>query len=211
MMKARLLLADDHPIVLNGLREILAPIFELVGTAGDGRSLVDLAIKLKPDVILADISMPLLSGIDALLAMRAAGVKARVVFLTMHADATYAGSAMEAGASGFVVKDAVAGEVVKALQAALSGRTYLSAEIAEALAAVKAGQREGSSPLLGRLTLRQREVLKLLSEGRSAKEVAAILGISPRTAEYHKYRIMEILNISTNAELIGYAMRHGIL
>jgi DNA-binding NarL/FixJ family response regulator len=210
-MKPRLLLADDHPIVLSGLQSMLETTFDLVGTASDGRSLVDQAIRLKPDVILADITMPVLNGIDALVELRRAEVDAKVVFLTMHADATYAGSALQAGASGFVLKHEAAHEVVEALQAALRGRRFLSREIAEALEAVTSRQTHDTASLLGRLSPRQREVLKLLARGKSAKEVAALLGISPRTAEFHKYRIMDILNVNTSAELVAYALRHELL
>ena len=210
-MKPRLLLADDHPIVLSGLQSMLETTFDLVGTASDGRSLVDQAIRLKPDVILADITMPVLNGIDALVELRRAGVDAKVVFLTMHVDATYAGSALQAGASGFVLKHEAAHEVVEALQAALRGRRFLSREIAEALEAVTSRQTHDTASLLGRLSPRQREVLKLLARGKSAKEVAALLGISPRTAEFHKYRIMDILNVNTSAELVAYALRHELL
>ena len=209
-MKPSLLLADDHPIVLDGLTGLLHMEFDLVGMARDGRELVDQAIRLRPDLILTDISMPLLNGIDALARLRAAGVDARVVFLTMHVDATYAGSALRAGASGYVLKHAAAREVVQALFEALRGGIYLSSEIASAVSAVQVDPCEPVSTRLGRLSLRQREVLRLLAEGKSAKEAAAILGISPRTAEFHKYRIMEILNLATTADLVTYAVHHGI-
>jgi DNA-binding NarL/FixJ family response regulator len=206
MKKARLLLADDHRIVLEGLRGLLEPEFEITGAVADGPSLVAEARRLSPDVVVADISMPGLNGIEAARQIRAADERIRVVFLTMHADAGYAAGALEAGASGFVLKHSAPQELICAIRDALQGRTYLTPAVA---AELKGAKRPGG-PATG-LSPRQREVLQLLAEGKSTKEVAALLTISARTVEFHKYRMMEQLRIKTTAELVQYAIRHGLL
>jgi DNA-binding NarL/FixJ family response regulator len=206
MKKPRLLLADDHRIVLEGLRGLLEPEFEIAGAVSDGPSLVAEARRLGPDVVVADISMPGLNGIEAARQIRAADERIRVVFLTMHADAGYAAGALEAGASGFVLKHSAPQELIHAIRDALQGRTYLTPAIA---AELKGAKRPGG-PAMG-LSPRQREVLQLLAEGKSTKEVAALLTISARTVEFHKYRMMEQLRIKTTAELVQYAIRHGLL
>jgi DNA-binding NarL/FixJ family response regulator len=209
MNRPRLLLADDHRIVVEGLRSILAPEYELVGIVEDGRQLVEAAKRLKPDVIVADIAMPQLNGIDAVGQLRKDGCRAKVVFLTMHKDATYAAKALEVGASGFVLKHSASAELLTAIRAALLGKTYVTTEVAEGLkrsTSMRTVAVESPS-----LTPRQREVLQLFAEGRSAKEVAAVLHISTRTAENHKARIMTQLGISTTADLVQYALRHGII
>jgi len=211
MRKARLLLADDHRIVAEGLRSLLEPEFELVEIVEDGRALVARAQVLCPDVIVADITMPLLNGIEAALQLRKADVAAKIVFLTMHQDVTYAAKAFELGASGFVLKHSAPSELVTAIREALAGRTYVTPLIAkELMQAYRDGtaQRQAAAT---ELTPRQREVLQLFAEGHSAKEVASVLRISPRTAEFHKASIMKLLGIHTTAELTQYAARHGII
>lgn len=203
-------MADDHLIVLSGFQSMLKDYFVIVGAVANGRDLVESAVKLRPDIILTDISMPDLNGIEALIALRRAGVESKVVFLTMHIDATYAGRALEAGAHGFVLKHEPTAVVVKALKTALSGEVFLSQEIAEALNATTNRNGKKDFSLMGRLTERQLEVLKMLVKGYTAKQIADKLSISSRTSEFHKYRIMEILNVKTNAELVSYAIRHGI-
>ena len=177
----------------------------------DGRELVATAKKLCPDVIVADISMPSLNGIEAAAQLREAGVGAKVVFLTMHRDVAYARRALEAGASGFVLKHSAPSELVTAVREALRGQTYVTPMIAGELLL---SYREGTSGLRDsaqRLTARQREVLQLIAEGRSAKEVAGVLKLSIRTAEVHKARILEALGLRTTAELVQYAIRNGII
>jgi DNA-binding NarL/FixJ family response regulator len=211
MKRARVLLADDHRILAEGLRSLLEPEFELVEIVEDGRALVARAKELFPDVIVADISMPLLNGIEAVLQLKKADVPAKVVFLTMHQDVTYAARAFELGASGFVLKHSAPSELVTAIREALAGRTYVTPLIAgELMQAYRDGAVKEQDPTT-ELTPRQREVLQLFAEGRSAKEVAAILQISPRTAEFHKASIMKLLGIRTTAELAQYAVRHGII
>ena len=209
--RPRVLIADDHLLVAEALRSLLAPEFDLVGVVQDGRELVNAARTLKPDVIVADITMPQLNGIDALVQLRQGGDPVPVVFLTMHRDAGFARRALDAGASGFVLKHSAPVELVVALRAALEGRTYLTPQLAgEVLAAMKQGPERADDPLQS-LTPRQRETLQLLAEGCSAKEIASELSISTRTAEFHKYQIMESLGLHTNTELIHFAIKHGLV
>ncbi len=211
MKRARVLLADDHKIVAAGLKGILEPEFELVGTVQDGRALLKAAQELRPDVIVVDISMPLLNGIEAVRQLKKANDRPKVVFLTMHPDVTYAIRAFEAGASGFVLKHSAPAELVTAIREALQGRTYVTPMIAgELMRSYQDGSGKRKDPTRT-LTPRQREVLQLLAEGHSAKDAAAILGISPRTAEFHKYRMMRELGIRSNAELMQYAIKHGVV
>lgn len=197
MNTPRVLLADDHRIVLEGLRRLLAPDFEIIGTVEDGISLVLEADRLRPDLVVADISMPKLGGIDAARRIKEFDQAIRIVFLTMHTDPGYAASALEAGALGFVLKHAALRELTRALREAMLGRIYVSP-------AFRAGDRKDSGL---NVSPRQQEVLQLLVEGKSAKEIASVLEISPRTVEFHKYRMMDLLNIKTSAELIRYAVR----
>lgn len=209
MTRPRVLLADDHRIVVAGLEALLAADYELAGRAQDGHALLQLARQVRADFIVADVSMPSLNGIDALRALRSEGVDTPVIFLTMHTEPAYARRALEAGAAGYVLKHAAPQELLHALQAAAQGRVYISREIAaEALAAP--GQRRSRDPTSG-LTPRQREILRLLAGGHSAKEIARLLDISHRTVEYHKYQAMEALGVTTNAELIQLALRLQIL
>jgi len=209
--RPRVLLADDHLLVAEALTSLLTPEFDLVGVVEDGRALVEAAGKLQPDVIVADVSMPHLNGIDALAQLRQGGDRTPVVFLTMHRDVTFARRALDAGASGFVLKHSASVELVTAIRAALQGKTYLTPQLAgEVLEAMKEGSEQAGDPVAS-LTPRQREVLQLLAEGRSAKEIAASLGISARTVEFHKYQMMETLDLHTNAELIHFALKHGLV
>jgi DNA-binding NarL/FixJ family response regulator len=209
--RPRALLADDHLMVAEALKSLLAPEFDLVGVVEDGRALVEAAGRLRPDVIVADITMPHLNGIDALVHLRQYGDPVPVVFLTMHRDASFARRALDAGASGFVLKHSAPAELVTAIRAALAGQTYLTPQIAgEVLESMKQGPPQAGGSL-GALTPRQREVLQLAAEGQSAKQIAAALGISPRTVEFHKYQAMEALGLHTNAELIHFAIKHGLV
>lgn len=211
MKKTRVLLADDHKIVLEGLRSLLEPEFELAGTVEDGRALVAAAKKLRPDVIVADISMPLLNGIEAVGQIKKIDPHMKVVFLTMHPDVTYATRAFEAGASGYVLKHSAPSELTTAIREATKGRTYVTPMIAGELMQSYKGADQQPQDVIRKLTSRQREILQLLAEGHSPKEIADILYISARTVEFHKYRIMETLNLKTSAELVHYAIKHGIV
>jgi DNA-binding NarL/FixJ family response regulator len=205
MTRPRVLLADDHRIVVAGLEALLSPDYELVGRAQDGLSLLQMARTTTADFIVADISMPGLNGIDALQAMRRDGLDVPVIFLTMHTEPAYARRALEAGAAGYVLKHAAPQELLQALQAAAQGGLYISREIAAAVLG-SPSRRPERDPASG-LTPRQREIVRLLVDGRSAKEIARLLDISHRTVEYHKYQAMEALGVATNAELIQIALR----
>jgi len=211
MKKTRVLLADDHKIILEGLRGLLEPEFEIVGNVEDGRALVEATQRLHPDVVVVDISMPLLNGIEAARQIKKLHEDIKIVFLTMHPDVTYAARAFEAGASGYVLKHSAPSELVAAIREAIRGRTYVTPIVAgELIQSYRQGAHLKANAA-GKLTARQREVLQLLAEGRSAKEIASILSVSPRTVEFHKYKIMEQLNINTSAELVQYALKHGIV
>jgi DNA-binding NarL/FixJ family response regulator len=211
MSKPRILIADDHRILAEGLRGLLEPEFEVVAVVADGQELVAAAKEHRPDLIVADISMPSLNGIEATRQLRDVGVEAKVVFLTMHHDVAYARRAMEAGAAGFVLKHSAAAELVTAVREALRGQTYLTPLIAGELLQSYRGMHSGAQTAPRALTTRQQEVLQLIAEGRSAKEVAAALKISTRTAEFHKARILETLGLQTTADLVQYAIRQGII
>ncbi len=209
--RPRVLLADDHRLVAEGLRSLLSQDFDLVEVVEDGRALVAAAKRLHPDVVVADIAMPMLNGIDALLQLKRDNPAVKVVILTMHQEVAYARRALEAGALGYVLKHSAPAELVMAIRAALAGKTYLTPALAgEVLRALQSEPRRAEEPT-ARLTPRQREILQLLAEGRSAKETANTLGISPRTVEFHKYQMMETLGLHNSAELVHFAIKHGIV
>jgi DNA-binding NarL/FixJ family response regulator len=208
MKRTRILLADDHKMFLHSLKLLLEREFEIVGMVEDGRSLVTAAEKLAPDVILVDVSMPLLNGIEAARQIKRVDSHVKVIFLTMHAEVTYAIRAFEAGASGYVLKHASPSELFTAIRGALKGRTYVSPMIAgELVQSYRSGSQLDESHWL---TKRQREILQLLAEGYTAKEIAAILSVSTRTIESHKYSLMSKLHLKTSSALVQYAIRHGI-
>jgi DNA-binding NarL/FixJ family response regulator len=205
------LLADDHTVFVEGLRRILEPEFEILASVQDGRAMVSETLRRKPDVVLADITMPLLNGIDAARQIQKADPTAKIIFLTMHSDPIYATEAIHAGASGYLVKQSAASEVVNAIRAVLKGRVYITPVVSRdeskwPSAKAARGKNKGLN-----LTPRQREVLQLVAEGRSAKEIAAILNVSHRTVEFHKHQIMEQLGIHTTVELTRFALEHRIL
>ena len=211
MSRPRVLLADDHRVVSEGLKHLLAEDFELVGMVEDGRALVTAAKKLQPDVIVADISMPHLNGIDAMPELKRQNPHVKVVFLTMHQNPAYARRALEAGAAGFVVKHSAPAELVMAIHAAPKGQTFITPALASGVVReIQHGLRETDDPAQ-LLSPRQREILQLLAEGRSAKEIATTLAISARTVEFHKYQMMETHGIHSAAELIRFAIKHGIV
>jgi DNA-binding NarL/FixJ family response regulator len=205
MTRARVLLADDHTIVAQGIAALLKEDFDLVGTVGDGAALVEAAGRLRPDVIVADISMPVLSGLDALRRLKAAGADPKVVFLTMHADPKLATEAIRAGAAGYLLKQSAGEELTAAIREVLQGRVYLTPRIAREVLAALAQPASATGPPL---TPRQWDVLRLVARGRTLKEIAAVLHISPRTVETHKYEMMRALGVDTTAELIRYALEH---
>lgn len=211
MARPRVLLADDHRMVSEGLQSLLADEFELVGMVEDGRAMVAAAQKLHPDVIVSDITMPHLNGIDAMARLKKDNPDIKVVFLSMHQNAAYARRALQAGALGFVLKHSAPAELVMAIRAALKGKTFISPALAgEVLQSVPRGQ-TGAVDFSKSVTPRQREILQLLAEGRSAKEIAEALAISARTVEFHKYQIMDAYDLHSSAELVHFAIKHGIV
>lgn len=211
MARPRVLLADDHKIILDGLRGFLEEQFEVVGSVTDGRALVEAASTLQPDVIVADISMPMLNGIEAVRKLVEQGSTAKVVFLTMHPDQTYATRALQAGGSGYVLKHSASDELVTAIRAVLNGETWISPALQNAALHDLLGESRRHTRQTLELTPRQREVLQLLAEGKSAKEIGGILEISARTVEAHKYKMMDDLGVKSTAQLVQYAIKHGIV
>jgi DNA-binding NarL/FixJ family response regulator len=210
MKSPRVLLADDHAMIIEGLRRVLEPEFEIVGAVADGRALVAAAEKLRPDIIVADVSMPLLNGIEAARQIRKRSRKVRIIFLTMHPDVTYAAEAIRAGGSGYILKSSAGVEIVEAIREALRGRTFITPSINRVVVQGQIERAGRQEELHAGLTTRQREVLQLIAEGRNTKEMAEILHVSPRTIEFHKYRIMKALGLGTTAELVQYAIKRGI-
>ena len=210
MKRPHVLLADDHRLVAEGLKSLLSDEFELVGVVEDGRDLIEAAQKLRPEVIVADITMPHLNGIDALVRLKRDGIQVPVVFLTMHAEVAYARRALEAGAAGYVLKPSAPAELITAIRAALAGKTYVSPAVAGEVLRVINHEPEKAGDPVALLTPRQREILQLLAEGRSAKEIGDTLAISVRTVEFHKYEVMEKLELRTSADLVHFALKHGI-
>jgi DNA-binding NarL/FixJ family response regulator len=198
-------------MVIDGLRGLLEPEYEVVGAVNDGRAVLPEVQNLKPDVVIIDISMPLLNGLDCTRQLREAGCTAKILILTMHPDATLAQEALAAGASGYLLKSSPGSELKGALREVLQGRTYLSPAVTRDVLEVMGRMTSIHENVWAHLTPRQREVLQLLAEGKSHKEIASILNISVKTAEYHKYAILGTLGLKTNAELVQYAIRHGII
>lgn len=211
MPRPRILIAEDHKIVVEGLKKLLDPYFDVAGAVEDGRELLKAVEKLHPDVIITDISMPGLNGIEAVRQIKKEHKEIKVVFLTMHPDVAYASSAFKAGASGYVLKHSAPDELVTAIQAALQGRTYVTPLIAGKLLHSYEKGEHGQDEAVTDLSPRQREVLQLLAEGHAVKEIAAILNVSVKTVEYHKYNMMDGLGIKTLAELIRYALKQNII
>lgn len=208
--RSRVLLADDHTLVAEGLGSLLREEFELVGQASDGRALLRLASALQPEVVVTDLGMPLLNGVDAVRELRQVAPETRVVVVTMHADPRLAAEAVRAGATGYVLKHSAGQELIHAVREVSCGRVYITPLIAHDVISVLAG-----TPLAGpdipHLTARQRQVLQLVAEGHSMKRVAAMLNVSRRTAETHKYQLMSQLDVHSTAGLVQYAFRMGLL
>jgi DNA-binding NarL/FixJ family response regulator len=208
--RTRVLLADDHRLLADALKGILEPKYEVVGAVGDGRSLLDVAEKLRPDVIVIDIAMPKLNGLDAARNLKQKMPAVKLVFMTMNEDPYLVGEAFRVGASAFLLKQAAAFELIDAIETVLKGGTYVSPHAAKGLSeiALREPKAREHTP---EPTPRQREVIQLLAEGRTMKEVAGVLKITPRTVASHKYGVMELLRIKSNAELIQYAIKRGII
>ena len=208
MKQPRIIVADDHAIFAEGLKRLLETEYEIVAVVHNGDDLVDTACELKPDVILADISMPGLNGIEAARKIMDAGISAKIILLTMHQDVTYATTALDEGVNGYILKIAEPSELLVAIREVLKGHLYVSPSMA---AEVFSYRSRGGTDKKDQVTLtsRQQEILRQLAAGKIAKEIAANLELSQRTVEYHKYRMMQELDIHTGAELIQYAIRHG--
>ena len=204
MRRNTVLLADDHAIVHEGLARLLEDDgFEVVGAVGDGARLIEAAKRLRPDVIVTDLSMPGLSGLDVLARLKAEGVDSKVIVLTMHNDANLAAIAMRGGAAGFLLKESAGEELLAAIRQVLQGRFYLAPALTKDVMEHMAGSSQSSEP---QLTPRQRDVLRLIVKGQRMKEIAANLGLSTRTVETHKYEMMETLGLHSTAELVRYAL-----
>ena len=209
MKRTRILLADDHALVLEAFKNLLEPEFEVVGTAPDGRALLRMAAELKPDLIVLDISMPLLNGLDAGRQVKIILPAVKLIYLTMNQDLDLVTEALQIGAHGYVLKNSAYSELRKAISRCLLGRTYVTPLVTQEMDGFLLQDPMRRKQII-RLTARQREVLQLLAEGRSMKEAAHILNVTPRTVAFHKYRMMEDFNIHTNAELIKFAVRQHV-
>jgi DNA-binding NarL/FixJ family response regulator len=209
MKRPRVLLADDHTLLLGAFEKLLSAECEIVGQVGDGRALVAAAETLKPDLIVLDISMPLLNGLEAGRQIKQKLRSVKLVFLTMNEDADLAAEAFRAGASAYLLKRSVASELLMAIREVMLGRSYITPLVAEGL--VESLQHIDNRKPGDELTPRQREVLQLLAEGKSMKEVASVLNLTPRTVAFHKYRMMEQLKVKSTAELVQYAVKHHIV
>ncbi|THI87674.1 MAG: response regulator transcription factor [Nitrospira sp. CG24A] len=212
MKKPRVLMADDHSLILAGLRKLVEVECEVVGTVEDGRSLIEAAQKLQPDLILLDIAMPCLNGLEAARQLRVLVPESKLIFLTMHASPTYATEAFQAGASGYLLKRSAASELSVAIRSVLHGQHYLTPLITKDVlgSVLNPSSGERGTPVPMALTPRQREVLQLVAEGRGTKAIATALKVSVKTVEFHKSRIMQQLDIHTTASLTKYAITHGI-
>ena len=210
MRKARVLLADDHDMLVEAFKKMLEPDFDVVGTVGDGRALLDAAQELKPDVIVLDIGMPKLNGMIAAERLKKMMPETKLIFLTVNEDVSFVSEAMRIGASGYLLKSSAASELFRAIEVALKGRTYVTPLIMGGVVTSLAASHQ-PNVASDKLTTRQREVLQLLAEGRSMKEAARILDVSPRTIAFHKYRIMEELRLKTTADLVQFAIKNGIV
>jgi DNA-binding NarL/FixJ family response regulator len=209
MSRPRVLLADDHTLVLGAIERLLTPDCEVIGVVADGRALVEAVERVKPEVVVLDIAMPLLNGLDAGRQVKKVRPSTKLVYLTMHEDADLAAEAFRAGASAYLLKRSAASELLLAIREVMNGRSYTTPLITEGMLAsfVNNG---GRAPAL-ELTVRQREVLQLLAEGLSMKQAAARLNVTPRTVAFHKYRMMQQLQIRSSAELVQYAVRQHLV
>ena len=207
-MRPRIILADDHAMVADGLARIVVEIGDVVATVHDGVTLVDAARRLHPDLVVSDITMPGMSGIDAMRQLRAEGSQARFIFLTIHTEARLAAEALRAGASGYLLKQAAGDELLSAIRTVLEGRTYLTPMLTKEVLQNLASPETTSEP---KLTPRQREVLRRIAQGERLKEIAFALGISVRTVEDHKYQLMRSLGVESTADLVRFAIKQRIV
>lgn len=208
MKPIRVLLVDDHTILVESLRKLLESEFDVVGSAGDGRTMIEMALDLRPDIVLLDLTLPILNGLEAARRLKKKAPGISVIFLTMNEDRELAAEALRIGAAGYVLKKSAASELRAAIRAALSGQTFVSASVDPS----HWSKRNSSHAETYRaLTARQKEVLQLLAEGLSMREVGRSLRLTPRTVAFHKYRLMESLGLHNTSELVRYAVRHRIV
>jgi DNA-binding NarL/FixJ family response regulator len=212
MPKTRLVLCDDHGLILEGLRRVLEPEFEIAGLASCGTEVVQQANRLKPDIVLLDISMPGLNGIEAAPLIRKAHAAVKLVYLSQKTERSYVDAAFRAGASGYLVKGSMVNELAPALRAVAAGEYYISPSLTPLSPGGPANSIQYPEEIFGEhLTPRQRDVLRLVAEGKTAKEIAGLLGISTKTVEFHKAALMDVLMLRTTAELTRYALKHGVI
>lgn len=211
MSRPRVLLADDHTLVLDGFRKLLEDRCEVVGAAEDGRTLLRMAQELQPDIVTLDISMPQLNGVDAARKLKKILPLTKLIFVTMHADPAYVNEAFKAGASGYLLKRSAGSELLQAIQSVMDGQCYVTPLVAKGLVKSVVAGDNPTVPKDEPLTVRQREVLQLVAEGMTVKEIASTLNISPKTVEFHKSHIMTQLDLHTTAELTKYALVHGLI
>ena len=210
MKRPRILLADDHALLAEALQSLLQADFDVVGRVSDGRALLKAAEELKPDLVVVDIAMPLLNGLDAGERLKALHPDIKVIYLTQNREPRIAAEAFRRGASAYLLKDSAGSELTTAIREALRGRSYVSPLVARGMVdGISESKPDPAS--LRELSPREREVLQLLAEGKSMKEVAAVLDISPKTVEFHKYRIMDLLGVKTTAELVHHAIKIGLI
>ena len=209
MKPARILLADDHTLTLEGIRAVLEPHHEIVGIVTDGRALVDAALRLQPDLIVLDITMPLLNGVDAAVQIKKSLPGMKLLFVTMHVNPAYLEAALNAGATGYVLKSAAREELLEAIKSVLNGRIYVTPSLSsEHLERFTDPSRAAA---ILRLSTREREILQLIAEGRAGKEIAFILNISIKTVAFHRENIKRKLGLGTTAELTKHAIEQGII
>jgi len=210
MRRPRVLLADDHQMLLDALKELLEPKYEVVGLVTDGRAVLKVAEKLRPDIIVLDIAMPLLNGLDAGRQLKQSMPSVKLLFMTMNEDPYLVGEAFRAGASAFLLKQAAGLELDEAIKEVLKGGSYVTPSAAKGLDHISLREPKNRE-FAPEPTARQREVIQLLAEGRTMKEIARLLYITPRTVAAHKYAVMELLQLKTSAEVVQYAIKHRII
>jgi len=209
MRRERVVLADDHTLVLEAFSILLSPDVDIVGTAADGRELIKIVRELKPDIVVTDISMPNLNGVDACMKLLKLAPKTKIIFLTVLNDPDVVAEVIRAGAKGYLLKSSASSELLQAIKAVAAGSTYITPLVTDSMigSLINGGKRNQAK----KLTVRQREILQLLAEGKTMKETAGVLCITPRTVAFHKYRIMDTLGIENNAALVKFAMKTGLL
>jgi DNA-binding NarL/FixJ family response regulator len=209
--RPRVLLCDDHDIIIEGLRSLLAKDFDVVGATSNGRDLVAATERLKPDAVVLDVSMPILNGLESARQIKQSVPSVKILFVTQMSDKQYVQAALRIGASGYILKQSVVGDLVPALHEILGGHFYIAPSLRNGIPETLFNPRQNPSELFGTaLTPRQREVLQLVAEGKANKEIASILGVSLKTIDFHKGRIMDELGLRSTAELTRYAIDHGI-